>query len=523
MGQAHQALDLGRLPFRILVLGQFSDTPEPEMFDVERTALDGLMPQQSGRLRFQIDHPLVPPNRQLVVDTMPERLGDLSPRAVARTLAPIQALEQLRAAAAEVKAGRSDRTALDQARAALPDHPAITRALAQLDDGPAAAAAPIADDDPLDRLLALVDTPDSCSQADPVDSGLAQIDALLEAADAAVARHPAYRARARAWYGLKFLIDRIDFHRPIRLSVLSAPRQDWPTLVQDRVAATGEDWASALPALIIADASLSNTQADLDFARALAAAAADVQAPLVIALDPGFLGLDDQALRGRHMLGDVFDDPRFAAFRALRDKPEARWLTLAFNDLPLAPEPQSVALPPVWAVAALIARAVAETGWPTDFTGPDRGVLSDPAQAPKLSLAPPLCEDLIAAGIAPVTGRSDRLLLSYAPLLAKPGHFGMTQATLEARAMAQLGYQLLAARVARWAADALSLWAEGGSGRSAEPFLHDLMTNLVSETGPGARVTVRRNPEDERLTDLVVRTGTRVLGGATVQLSFPTP
>src|SRR5262245_52911590 len=59
-----------------------------------------------------------------------------------------------------------------------------------------------------------------------VDMFIAEIDAKLSAQINEILHHPIFQRLEAAWRGLKFVVDRVDFHENIRVEVLNCSKED---------------------------------------------------------------------------------------------------------------------------------------------------------------------------------------------------------------------------------------------------------------------------------------------------------
>ena len=137
------------------------------------------------------------------------------------------------------------------------------------------------------------------------------------------------------------------------------------------------------------------------------------------------------------------------------------------------------------------------------------------------NLPPQLSQDLTGAGIDPLVARPnrDRAFVPAAPLLHRPQVYGDRAATHGARRMAQLGYQLLAATVARHLSDVVGALKPDRAPATLAAALQAHLAELVGGTGPGADARVELS-EDGTSVAVTVTTGPAVLGGTTVRLGF---
>jgi type VI secretion system protein ImpC len=184
-----------------------------------------------------------------------------------------------------------------------------------------------------------------------------RLDRLLSAIDARIAaqldeivHHPLFQQMERAWRGLRFLVDRTDFAKNIRIALLPCTKEE---LRADLAHPAGVE-AGALYGVvymaelgrvggepygaILADFEVAATPADLLLLARAARVAEAALAPFIVAVGPRFFGLRDmrQLLR-LDDLGALFQRPEYLAWRELRETWPARYLGLVLPRFLLRP------------------------------------------------------------------------------------------------------------------------------------------------------------------------------------------
>ncbi|MGQ9366152.1 type VI secretion system contractile sheath domain-containing protein [Azospirillum sp. ST 5-10] len=417
--------------------------------------------------------------------------------------------------------------------------------------------------DDLDSLLSMVDTPAAApvpqqarAALDALVGGLvgggragavpdaapalARVEAALEEQVAAVAALPRLAEVEAAWRGLKLLVDRADARAGVRVAVASAPREEVVDAFR-RVVRRPEESGLVEPPLTLAVLAyeFDGSTADLDRLQAIADDADAIQTPVVVGVGPALFGLSSMAdlasLRDPFSRLDGND-----RWNALRAHDGARWLVAALNRIRV-PARSRDRLPdrlgsPAWALAVLVARSAAATGWPTEIAGP-RHALEDLPVGPSAGgggvvsgLEVPLsiaqAEGFAEAGVLALAGglNEDRAVVVRAPTVHRPVHVTGGDAA-EARMLSSLPYQLLAAEVAKWLSGRLGEALAGDDDTAREERLGRLLARLVADSGPGAGVAARIVDDPDapgaKLAHIVVRTGAAVLGGQ--RLTFDVP
>ncbi len=273
---------------------------------------------------------------------------------------------------------------------------------------------------------------------------------------AAIVEHPDVRRAEAAWRGLKLLVDRLAFRKGARLSVLAAPKASLAQAVHHQVLLA--EYAHGLDktplAAVVLDHAVETTSADLAALGDVAASGASLQVPVVVSAAPAFFGLDAPTDFSRLPPAvALLQQPEYAAFRSLRTRPDAAFLTLAVPPFLLrhayGPEHPDKAHgveggDRLWGGGALLvglamAAAHRERGWPTAAGG--QTVADLPVRATRMGAMPlaaafgeSVLNDLARAGVLAFSGplRTDRAVLG------PPATAAVVDASDEARARASL-------------------------------------------------------------------------------------
>ena len=250
-----------------------------------------------------------------------------------------------------------------------------------------------------------------------IDAAIIEIDRLISAQLDAILHHPKFRALEARWRALRWLAVQVAPNSSIRLRLLAASWSDIGADMQrhddvrlsdlyQKIYQAEFNTAGGEPfGLLVIDQEVSHLPGDdgVDDAEVLgrlAVIAAAAFAPLVIAASPVLLA-DDLPHRdtGFGVLAGVadpavqFELPAYAKWRAMRDRPETRFVALVLPRVLARPpwrdqtercpgfrydEGASGAADRVWmtacaAFAAVVIRAVSRYGWPADIRGIDTG------------------------------------------------------------------------------------------------------------------------------------------------------
>ena len=302
--------------------------------------------------------------------------------------------------------------------------------------------------------------------------------------------------------------------------------------------------------LTVIGCAVRNTAAQLQAVREVQQQAGDLQAPVLWSMAPDFLGETVQQLATRDSVRAVLSSSELTKWRGLRQEDSARWAGACSNRFLLRNPHEAtignwtfaerMATPderiwgaPSYFVAAVMARSVIETGWPTRCTGLQAGSVEGRPLAEQMPVEAALneaaVEDLADGGILAlscVRGR-DQVILLRAPSTHEPQRFGnREQANAESRKMSGLPYQLLAARISEAILRHKPTLVGDGQAAAMQQRFERFLHALVADTGSGAAcsVTVEPDPEQENTNwvHCTIRTGQQVLGGTELNFSLHT-
>jgi len=381
-----------------------------------------------------------------------------------------------------------------------------------------------------------------------IDQAIEQIGKLLALQLQEILLADAVRTIERAWRGLQLLATqaRGTDGQPVRIEVLHATANNFADVYRDSVHApecAGES-EHAL-SLAILGCALGNNTAQLQALRDTQQLAEELQAPLLWSMAADFLGEPIPELAQRDSVRALLDADDLAKWRGLRNDDAARWSGACYNPFVLrAPrtgdidswsfrEPGDAILwgTPGYAVAAVIARSVIETGWPTRFTGTHAGGIDGRPLADQCPLVAPLgeatVEALADAGIMALTAPrgSDTITLLRAPSIHEAAQFGdRDEANRSSRLLSSLPYQLLVTRLAEITIRHKPSLVAAGEIGSLQTRFEAFLLAVIGDTGSGAAatVTVEADTKDRDTTWLhcAIRTGNQVLGGVDVEFTL---
>ena len=381
------------------------------------------------------------------------------------------------------------------------------------------------------------------------------LDGLLSRQVNAILHHPRLQRLEASWRGLRYLVEQVEETDRIKIRVLSV---GWRELARDLERAIEFDQSQLfrkvygdefdMPGgepfgMLVGDyeihprPSAAHPVDDVGVLGSIAQVAAAAFAPLVASAHPSMFGLDDFAgLEQPLGLTKTFDQLEYLKWNAFRETEDSRFVGLALPRvlmrLPYEDDGSRTdgfafhedvagrdARAYLWgsaayAFAAVVIRAIAQSGWPAGI----RGVQRDAEGGGLVSGLPVHCFSTDAHGVAPkcstevaITDRQEQELsdLGFIPLCAcagtefsafygnqsvqKPRKYDEAAATMNARISAMLQYMLCVSRFAHYlkvmVRDKIGTFTEAGE---CEKYLQDWLRNYVTaDSDASAQVKAR--------------------------------
>ncbi len=391
---------------------------------------------------------------------------------------------------------------------------------------------------------------------------IAQLDQVLSPQLDAILHHPDFLALESAWRGLKFLVDRTDFHKGVVLEVLAASKQDLADRLHEHVfRPEREAPRSPTLAAVWLDYEFDATARDMEVLGNVAKMAESIQVPFIAAVGPEFFGASSSAeVAGFSPLWQHLERPEFISYRSLRDRPSSQYLALTFprmlTRMPYGPKGKPVAdlgwneddvrperdLPWGRAVAALASRMAgshAASGWPVAIQGPASGgevtdlalvevPLPDGRRA-HLSLDAVLGEstldELAEAGfvVLATSPNSDQAYVAAAPCVHRVAPQQDSAALRAARREASLPYRALAAVVTGCLAQLAARITAGATATTVRKHFEDGLRAQMELRGEKDRLAVHVEPDPDAPNRLAVGIHLRlpvVLMGAEAEMDL---
>jgi len=174
-----------------------------------------------------------------------------------------------------------------------------------------------------------------------VDRMIIELDARIGSQVDEILHDQAFQQLESAWRGLKLLVDRTDFRQNIKLDLLHATKEELledfefaPELSQSGLyqhvyAAEYGQFGGEPVGAIIGNYDFSPSTPDIKLLQFTAAVGAMAHAPFLSSVAPSFFGIDSfQELPNIKDFKAIFEGPKYARWRSLRESEDARYLGL---------------------------------------------------------------------------------------------------------------------------------------------------------------------------------------------------
>jgi type VI secretion system protein ImpC len=316
----------------------------------------------------------------------------------------------------------------------------------------------------------------------------------------AILHNPQFQALEGAWRGLYFLVNNTETSERLKIAVLNVSQRElnrdlqrydseereqsaiYRKVVEEPFGTFGGEPYGCL----IGDYHFTHSPADVRLLAAMSKIAADAYSPFIAGASAELMGLESwQRFAALRDVSKVFMTPEYAAWRALRDSEEARFVALAM--------PRVLARPPydeldingvrfteladgqaehytwfnaAYAMAVNITRAFNTYGWCARIRGVESGGAieglpvhtfvaddGDVSRSPtEISVTDRRERELASQGLIPLVHRknSDMAVFFSADTLQKPAGFDDPDATANARLAARLPYVFAGCRFAHY-------------------------------------------------------------------------
>jgi type VI secretion system protein ImpC len=341
-----------------------------------------------------------------------------------------------------------------------------------------------------------------------------------------------------AWRGLKFLVDRTDFRKNVRIEVLDCSKEalqqdfeDTPEVIQSglyrHTYIQEYDTPGGQPiGSIISNFEFANSPQDIALLRNISKVAASAHMPFMGSVGPKFFGKESmEEVAAIQDIGNYFDRAEYIKWKSFRDTDDARYIGLTMprvlGRLPYGPDTTPVRgfnyeeavkgtehdrylwVNASFAFAANMVNSFIKNGWCVQIRGPQAGGKVDDLPVHLYDLGTGYQPKIPTEVLIPETREFEFANLGFIPLsfyknhdfacffsansTQKPALYDTREATANSRINARLPYIFLLSRIAHY----LKLIQRENIGttkdrRLLEMELNNWIKNLVTEmTDPG--------------------------------------
>ncbi|HET7329206.1 type VI secretion system contractile sheath large subunit [Dyella sp.] len=334
-----------------------------------------------------------------------------------------------------------------------------------------------------------------------LDFHIGQLDAQISEQLDAIMHHETIQRIESAWRGLKFLVDRTDFRKNVKIEVLDvskdALRQDFEdtpeiiqsglyhhTYIQEYDTPGGEPIGA-----VIANYEFDRSPQDIALLRNVSKVAASAHMPFIGSVGPAFFGKETmEEVAAIKDIGNYFDRAEYLKWKSFRETDDARYVGLTMPRvlarLPYGPDTTPVRAfnytegvkgpdhsrylwtNATFAFAANMVQSFVKNGWCVQVRGPQAGGLvedlpihlydlgtGNQAKIPTEVLIPETREfEFANLGFIPLSYYKNRDFACFfsANSSQKPALYETKEATANSRINARLPYIFLLSRIAHY-------------------------------------------------------------------------
>ncbi|GKX56761.1 hypothetical protein SOASR030_28730 [Leminorella grimontii] len=334
-----------------------------------------------------------------------------------------------------------------------------------------------------------------------LDFHISQIDKQLSEQLDAIMHHPEFQQIESAWRGLKFLVDRTDFRRNVRIEVLDVSKEalqqdfeDAPetiqtgfyrhTYIQEYDTPGGEPIG-----VTISNFEFGRGPQDIALLRNVSKVAAAAHMPFIASVGPAFFGKETmEEVAAIKDIANYFDRAEYTKWKSFRDTDDSRYIGLTLPRvlarLPYGPDTvpvrnfnyvEQVKGPDhdryLWtnasfAFAANMVKSFIRNGWCVQVRGPQAGGLVDDLPIHLYDLGTGNQVKIPTEVLIPETREFEFANLGFIPLsfyknrdyacffsansTQKPALYDTKEATANSRINARLPYIFLLSRIAHY-------------------------------------------------------------------------
>jgi type VI secretion system protein ImpC len=175
-----------------------------------------------------------------------------------------------------------------------------------------------------------------------VDSAIAELDRRISDQLNAILHQEEFQKLEASWRGLKFLVDRTEFRRNIKLEILNVSKEDLAADFEDvpepiqsglfkHVYVQEYDQPGGQPiGAIIGNYEFENRPPDIALLRNLSKIAAACHSPFIGSVGQKFFGKKIEDIPRLPDMAPIFDTAEYTSWRSFRDSEDSRYVGLTF-------------------------------------------------------------------------------------------------------------------------------------------------------------------------------------------------
>ncbi|MBU0700933.1 type VI secretion system contractile sheath large subunit [bacterium] len=406
----------------------------------------------------------------------------------------------------------------------------------------------------IDNLIAQILQPQTDTDKQTIEAAIGEIDDMLGDQLNEILHHKEFQSLEAAWRGLKFLIDKTDFHKKIRIEILNVPKNELRDTLYTHVFKPEHDRLTTSPlSVMIADYQFERLPHEIELLRDISKMAQSIQVPFITTAAPGFFGLKSFArLSVIPSLNERFKGPEYVKWNSFRQSEQSSWVMLMVNRfLARLPYGQNTCpikgfsfeenisesqkylwANPIWAMGSILAADFANTGWCIDICGKKTETVLTPLPTYEYQINPTQKTIISLEGFIPEQKQAEFERLGFSlmacqadsissyvysvPTAHLPERYENPADTMEAIVHAALPYQLFAGRLSHYLSNINSELCSELSRESLEKTLRDKILSFISlpsqvSSEDSVVVQIEENPDGYDAA-LRVRPAFKILG-----------
>ncbi|MFH1860601.1 MAG: type VI secretion system contractile sheath large subunit, partial [bacterium] len=370
----------------------------------------------------------------------------------------------------------------------------------------------------IDSLIAQILQSQTDVDKQTIEAIIGEIDVMLGDQLNEIIHHKEFQGLEATWRGLKFLIDKTDFHKKIRIEILNVPKDELRDTLYTHVFKPEYDGLTSSPlSVMIADYQFERLPHEIELLRDISKMAQSIHVPFIAAAAPGFFGLKSFArLSVIPSLSERFKGPEYIKWNSFRQSEQSSWIVLMANRFLARPPYGQNTCPvkgfsftenisesqrylwasPIWAMGSILAVDFAETGWCINICGKKTEDVLTPLPTYEYQISPTQKTIIPLEGFIPEQKQAELERLGFSlmacqidsissyvysvPTAHLPAKYEDPADTMEGIVHAALPYQLFAGRLSHYLSNINNELCSGLSREDLERALRDKLLSFIS-------------------------------------------